>query len=44
MKEGYGSAMLTKPELIRDLVLQLRNRIPKPFSVSVKIRLLNELK
>uniref|UniRef100_A0A1B6M4W7 tRNA-dihydrouridine(20a/20b) synthase [NAD(P)+] n=1 Tax=Graphocephala atropunctata TaxID=36148 RepID=A0A1B6M4W7_9HEMI len=44
MKEGYGSALLHKPELIRDLVLQLRNRIPKPFSVSVKIRLLSELR
>ncbi|XP_046681758.1 tRNA-dihydrouridine(20a/20b) synthase [NAD(P)+]-like isoform X1 [Homalodisca vitripennis] len=44
MKEGYGSALLQKPELIRDLVLQLRNQIPKPFSVSVKIRLLNELR
>ncbi|XP_054275740.1 tRNA-dihydrouridine(20a/20b) synthase [NAD(P)+]-like [Macrosteles quadrilineatus] len=44
MKEGYGSALLYKPELVKEMVRQLREKIPKPFSISVKIRLLSELK
>lgn len=44
MKDGYGSDLLTKPQLVRDLVVAVRNRIPKPFSVSVKIRLLKDIR
>ncbi|XP_075229373.1 dihydrouridine synthase 4 isoform X2 [Lycorma delicatula] len=39
MKEGYGADLLKKPQIIKDSVLQLRNSIPKPFAVSVKIRI-----
>ncbi|KAJ9586026.1 hypothetical protein L9F63_020323 [Diploptera punctata] len=42
MKEGYGAHLLDKPHLIRDLVLQVRNRIPGPFTVSVKIRIVEK--
>lgn len=42
MKEGYGAHLLTKPETIRDMVLQVRNRVSESFAVSVKIRLLDE--
>lgn len=38
-----GCAMLKKPELVYDIVRQCRNKISKPFSVSVKMRLLNEI-
>jgi len=41
MKEGYGAHLLTKPELIRDIVLQVRNRVSDTYSVSVKLRLLD---
>ncbi|XP_012267159.2 tRNA-dihydrouridine(20a/20b) synthase [NAD(P)+]-like isoform X2 [Athalia rosae] len=44
MKSGYGVDLLGKPELVRDLVLQVRNRIPPPFTVSVKIRLLKDIR
>lgn len=44
MNDGYGANLLTKPELIRDIVLQVRNRIPHPFTVSTKIRILEDLK
>ncbi|KAK7862690.1 hypothetical protein R5R35_000931 [Gryllus longicercus] len=44
MKEGYGAHLLKKPELIRDLVLQVRNKIPHPFTVSVKIRILEDIR
>ncbi|CAG2063641.1 unnamed protein product, partial [Timema podura] len=44
MKDGYGADLLSKPELIRDLVLSVRNRIPRPFSVSVKVRLLPDVR
>lgn len=44
IKDGYGVDLLTKPELVRDLVLQVRNRIPRPFTVSVKIRLLKDIR
>lgn len=39
MKEGYGAELLKKPDLVRDLVYRVRNHIPGPFSVSVKIRM-----
>lgn len=41
---GIGCVMLEKPELVADLVRQCRNRISKPFTVSVKMRILKELK
>lgn len=44
MKEGYGANLLSKPELIKDLMYQVRNRIPNPFTVSVKIRILKDIK
>ncbi|KAF9415012.1 hypothetical protein HW555_007279 [Spodoptera exigua] len=43
MKDGYGCALLSKPELIHDLVKGIRNNLPNNFSVSVKIRILKEL-
>ncbi|XP_071450183.1 tRNA-dihydrouridine(20a/20b) synthase [NAD(P)+]-like [Hetaerina americana] len=42
IKEGYGSSLLKNPELVRDIVLRVRNTLPSPYSVSVKIRLLDE--
>ncbi|KAJ8955652.1 hypothetical protein NQ314_006861 [Rhamnusium bicolor] len=42
-EQGLGCTMLKKPELIYDIIRQCRNRISKPFSVSVKMRLLNDL-
>lgn len=44
MKEGYGADLLKKPELVKDLIYQVRNRIPNPFTVSVKIRLLKDIR
>ncbi|XP_063975829.1 tRNA-dihydrouridine(20a/20b) synthase [NAD(P)+]-like [Diachasmimorpha longicaudata] len=43
IKDGYGVDLLSKPQLVKDLVLTVRNRIPTPFTISVKIRLLKEL-
>ncbi|XP_024889460.1 glutathione hydrolase 7-like [Temnothorax curvispinosus] len=44
MQEGYGADLLRKPELVKDLVSQVRNRIPRPFTVSAKIRLLKDIR
>lgn len=44
MKDGYGCALLSKPEVIYDLVKGIRNSLPNSFSVSVKIRILKDLK
>lgn len=44
MQEGYGADLLRKPELVKDLVYQVRNRIPRPFCVSAKIRLLKDIR
>ncbi|KAK0078650.1 hypothetical protein PV325_002230 [Microctonus aethiopoides] len=44
IKDGYGVNLLDKPHLVRDMVIQVRNRISNPFTVSVKIRLLNDIK
>ncbi|XP_078737998.1 tRNA-dihydrouridine(20a/20b) synthase [NAD(P)+]-like, partial [Lampetra fluviatilis] len=39
VSEGYGACLLDKPELVRDMVRQVRAQIPDPnFSVSIKIR------
>lgn len=44
MKDGYGCAMLNDPELIHAMIRVIRNNMPDNFSVSVKIRILKELK
>lgn len=44
MKDGYGCSLLSKPEIIYDIVKGLRNVLPNKFSISVKIRLLNDIK
>lgn len=44
MKDGYGADLLKKPELVSDLIYQIRNRISKPFTVSAKIRLLKDIR
>ncbi|CAL7937850.1 unnamed protein product [Xylocopa violacea] len=43
IKEGYGVDLLRKPNLVKDLIYQVRNRISHPFTVSVKIRLLKDI-
>ncbi|KAG5870097.1 hypothetical protein JTB14_013728 [Gonioctena quinquepunctata] len=42
-EKELGCAMLKKPELIYDLVRQCRNQISAPFTISVKMRLLNDV-
>ncbi|XP_069693410.1 tRNA-dihydrouridine(20a/20b) synthase [NAD(P)+]-like isoform X2 [Periplaneta americana] len=44
MNEGYGASLLKKPHLIRDIILQVKNRIPGPFTVSVKLRIMENLR
>uniref|UniRef100_A0A1B6DD26 DUS-like FMN-binding domain-containing protein n=1 Tax=Clastoptera arizonana TaxID=38151 RepID=A0A1B6DD26_9HEMI len=44
IQEGYGCSLLSKPEIVKDLILQARNRISKPFTVSAKIRILPDLR
>ncbi|OWF41947.1 tRNA-dihydrouridine(20a/20b) synthase [NAD(P)+]-like [Mizuhopecten yessoensis] len=40
IQEGYGACLITKPELVKDMVSQTRSRVSRSdFSVSVKIRL-----
>ncbi|KAM7121295.1 tRNA-dihydrouridine(20a/20b) synthase [NAD(P)+]-like isoform 4-T4 [Molossus nigricans] len=39
MADGYGACLINKPELIQDMVKQVRNQVENPrFSVSIKIR------
>ncbi|XP_031769548.1 tRNA-dihydrouridine(20a/20b) synthase [NAD(P)+]-like isoform X2 [Galleria mellonella] len=44
MKDGYGCALLSNMQTIYDLVKGIKNCLPNDFSVSVKIRILKELK
>ncbi|KAM3962345.1 dihydrouridine synthase 4 [Aphomia sociella] len=44
MKDGYGCALLSNTEIIHDLVKAIKNSLPNEFSISVKIRILKELK
>lgn len=39
MKDGYGCALLSKPDVIHDLMKEVRNTFPTDFSISVKIRI-----
>lgn len=39
---GYGCSLLTNPELIKDIVGTIRRNFNSNFSISVKIRLLND--
>ncbi|MBN3279383.1 DUS4L synthase, partial [Polyodon spathula] len=45
MAEGYGACLINKPELLRDMLRQVRNQIENPnFSVSIKIRIHKDIK
>ncbi|XP_028624738.1 tRNA-dihydrouridine(20a/20b) synthase [NAD(P)+]-like isoform X2 [Grammomys surdaster] len=44
MADGYGACLINKPELVQDMVRQVRNRVESPrFSVSIKIRIHDDL-
>ncbi|EDL36909.1 dihydrouridine synthase 4-like (S. cerevisiae), isoform CRA_b [Mus musculus] len=44
MADGYGACLINKPELVHDMVRQVRNRVESPrFSVSIKIRIHDDL-
>ncbi|XP_051031078.1 B-cell receptor-associated protein 29 [Phodopus roborovskii] len=44
MAEGYGACLINKPELVQDMVKQVRNQVENPrFSVSIKIRIHDDL-
>lgn len=44
MSEGYGSALLKDPQLMKDLTSTIRRNFPNEFSVSVKIRIQNPIR
>uniref|UniRef100_A0A0N5AJ46 MTS domain-containing protein n=1 Tax=Syphacia muris TaxID=451379 RepID=A0A0N5AJ46_9BILA len=45
IKDGYGSCLLTKPDLIADIISYTRRRIPDlDYSISIKIRIEEDLK
>ncbi|KAL3285488.1 hypothetical protein HHI36_000020 [Cryptolaemus montrouzieri] len=43
-QQGLGCVMLEKPQKIFDITRECRNKILKPFTVSVKTRILNDLR
>ncbi|XP_007669170.1 tRNA-dihydrouridine(20a/20b) synthase [NAD(P)+]-like [Ornithorhynchus anatinus] len=44
MAEGYGACLINNPELVRDMVRQVRNQVEDvTFSVSIKIRIHDDL-
>ncbi|GIY01903.1 hypothetical protein CEXT_317921 [Caerostris extrusa] len=45
IQDGYGACLLNKPEIVHDMIQQVRNKITDTrFSVSLKIRLHDDLK
>uniref|UniRef100_A0A8C9WHC2 tRNA-dihydrouridine synthase n=1 Tax=Scleropages formosus TaxID=113540 RepID=A0A8C9WHC2_SCLFO len=45
MAEGYGACLINKPELLSDMVRQVRNQVENPnYTVSIKIRIHKDLK
>ena len=45
MQEGIGACLINKPELVKDIVTQARQRVQDPeFCVSIKIRIHDDVK
>ncbi|XP_064606472.1 tRNA-dihydrouridine(20a/20b) synthase [NAD(P)+]-like isoform X2 [Liolophura sinensis] len=45
MGEGYGACLISKPELVQDVVRQARNRVNQQhFTVSIKIRIHEDIR
>ncbi|MFT7799236.1 tRNA-dihydrouridine(20a/20b) synthase NAD(P)+-like [Arapaima gigas] len=45
MAEGYGACLINKPELVSDMVRQVRHQVENPnYTVSIKIRIHKDLK
>lgn len=39
VSEGYGACLINKPQLVKDMVRQVRNQVDNPnYGVSIKIR------
>uniref|UniRef100_UPI003AAA5FB9 refilin-B isoform X1 n=2 Tax=Centroberyx gerrardi TaxID=166262 RepID=UPI003AAA5FB9 len=45
MSEGYGACLINKPELVKDMVRQVRNKVDNPnYTASIKIRIHKDLR
>uniref|UniRef100_T2MH84 tRNA-dihydrouridine synthase n=1 Tax=Hydra vulgaris TaxID=6087 RepID=T2MH84_HYDVU len=44
MAEGYGAQLISKPELINDMIKQTRQRLPQDFSFEIKIRIHSDIR
>nr|XP_047146872.1 tRNA-dihydrouridine(20a/20b) synthase [NAD(P)+]-like isoform X3 [Hydra vulgaris] len=44
MAEGYGAQLISKPELINDMIKQTRQRLPQDFSCEIKIRIHSDIR
>nr|XP_054598699.1 B-cell receptor-associated protein 29 isoform X2 [Nothobranchius furzeri] len=45
MSAGYGACLMNKPELVKDMVRQIRNQVDKPnYTTSIKIRIHKDLR
>ncbi|XP_003737035.1 tRNA-dihydrouridine(20a/20b) synthase [NAD(P)+]-like [Galendromus occidentalis] len=44
IQEHYGCWMLSQPELVADMIRTMRRRLPNAYTVSVKIRIKDDLK
>jgi tRNA-dihydrouridine synthase 4 len=44
IQEGIGCKLIHEPELVRDMVLAVKERCGKDFCVSVKIRIHHDLR
>ncbi|XP_069545633.1 B-cell receptor-associated protein 29-like isoform X2 [Brachyistius frenatus] len=45
MSAGYGACLINKPELVKDMVRQVRNQVDNPnYTASIKIRIHKDLK
>ncbi|XP_059187674.1 B-cell receptor-associated protein 29-like isoform X2 [Centropristis striata] len=45
MSAGYGACLINKPELVKDMVTQVRNQVANPnYTASIKIRIHKDLR
>ncbi|XP_054721936.1 tRNA-dihydrouridine(20a/20b) synthase [NAD(P)+]-like isoform X2 [Uloborus diversus] len=45
LADGYGACLLDKPDLVHDMIYQVRNRLPdSKYSISLKIRIHDDIR
>ena len=44
MADGYGAQLISRPELVNDMIKQTRQRVPESFPCEIKIRIHSDIR